>query len=185
MNKYSLCKTAIALAALLLLPLSAAQAARMSATEHKHADARIAADYKADEAGCKTQAGNAKDICMKEAKAKQTVAHAELQHSYSGKAQDWTRLQVAKAESAYSVAKERCDDKSGQAKDVCVEEAKTIETKALAEAKMSKRIEAARSDAASDKSDADYKLATEKCDSLAGDAKSACIAQVKAKFGKS
>ena len=184
MNKYSLCKTAVTLGALVLLPLSVAQAARMSATEHKHADARIAADYKADETGCKGQSDNAKDICMQEAKAKQKVAHAELQHRYSGKAQDWTRLQVVKAETAFAVAKERCDDKAGQAKDVCIEEAKAIETKALAEAKMSKRIEAARSDAASDKRDADYKLATEKCDSLAGDAKSACMVQAKTKFGK-
>ncbi|QPF72955.1 hypothetical protein G8A07_08450 [Roseateles sp. DAIF2] len=184
MNKYSLCKTSIGLLAL-LLPLGVAQAARMSAAEHKRSDARITADYKADEAGCKAQSGNAKDICLQEAKARRTVAHAELQHSYSGKARDWTRLQVAKAESAYAVAKERCDDKAGQAKDVCVEEAKAVETKALAEARMNKRIEAARSDAASDKNDAGYKLATEKCESQAGDAKSACIAQAKARFGKS
>jgi len=40
-------------------------------------------------------------------------------------------------------------------------------------------------DAAGDKRDADYKIATEKCDSLAGDAKSACISAAKSKYGKS
>jgi hypothetical protein len=91
---------------------------------------------------------------------------------------------VAKAESVYAVAKERCDDKAGNAKDVCVEEAKAVEVKALADAKMGKQIGEARSDAAADKRDADYKVAVEKCDVMAGDAKSACVASAKAQFGK-
>ena len=33
--------------------------------------------------------------------------------------------------------------------------------------------------------DADYKVPIEKCDALAGDAKSSCVAAAKAKFGKS
>jgi hypothetical protein len=33
--------------------------------------------------------------------------------------------------------------------------------------------------------DADYKVAIEKCDALAGDAKASCVAAAKAKFGKS
>ena len=40
------------------------------------------------------------------------------------------KVLVAKAESAYAVAKERCDDKSGNAKDVCVKEAKAVESRA-------------------------------------------------------
>ena len=34
------------------------------------------------------------------------------------------------------------------------------------------------------KTDADYKVAAEKCEALAGDAKSSCMASAKAKFGK-
>ena len=56
--------------------------------------------------------------------------------------------------------------------------------KALAEIKMVKEIRAAKSDAASDKMDADYKVANEKCESLAGDAKSQCVSAAKMKFGK-
>ena len=33
----------------------------------------------------------------------------------------------AKADATYNVAKEKCDDKAGNAKDVCVQEAKAIE----------------------------------------------------------
>ena len=91
---------------------------------------------------------------------------------------------VAKAKAAYEVAKERCDDLAGNAKDVCRQEAKAVEKKALADANMKKEIGDAKKDAASEKVNADYKVAIEKCDALAGDAKASCIATAKAKFGK-
>ena len=37
---------------------------------------------------------------------------------------------------------------------------------------------------AKDKRDADYQVAAEKCDALGGDAKSACLGQAKARFGR-
>jgi len=67
---------------------------------------------------------------------------------------------------------------------VCVKEAKAVEIKALADAKMGKEIGEARKDAATDKRDADYQVAAEKCDAPAGDAKTSCIAAAKARFGK-
>ena len=42
----------------------------------------------------------------------------------------------------------------------------------------------ARADARDDKRDADYKVAIEKCEALAGDAKSSCVMQAKAMAGK-
>ena len=63
-------------------------------------------------------------------------------------------------------------------------EAKTGRTKDMADAKMNKEIGEAKVDAAQAKRDADYKLAIEKCDALAGDAKSACVANAKSTFGK-
>jgi hypothetical protein len=91
---------------------------------------------------------------------------------------------VAAGESTYAVAKERCDDLTGNPKDVCVKEAKAVEVKALADAKLGKEIGEARHDAAADKRDADYKVAIEKCDALAGDAKSSCVASAKTSYGK-
>jgi hypothetical protein len=82
------------------------------------------------------------------------------------------------------VAKEKCDDKAGNDKDFCVKEAKAVETRALADAKMGKQIGEAKKEASEDKRDADYKVALEKCDALAGDAKASCIAAAKAKYGK-
>ena len=42
----------------------------------------------------------------------------------------------------------------------------------------------ARKDASAEKRDADYKVAIEKCDALAGVAKDACVGNAKAQYGK-
>lgn len=182
MNHHTLIKTTIALAAALLLPL--AQALPLSKVEYSNAKDKLSADYKLDKSACDSQAGNAKDICVEQAKAKEKVAKHELEYNYSGKQEDWTKLQVARAEAAHAVAKERCDDQAGNAKDVCRKEAKAVETKALADAKLSKRIVEAKVDAMDEKRDADYKVAAEKCEAMAGDAKASCVTAAKAKFGK-
>jgi hypothetical protein len=161
-----------------------AQAATMSKADYKADKDRIGANYKNDKAACASLSGNAKDICIEEAKAKEKNARAELEYSYSGKPGDQTKVLVTKAKSAYAVAKERCDDKAGNDKDVCVKEAKAVETKALADAKMGKQIREAKKDASADKRDADYKVAVQKCDALAGDAKAGCVAVAKGNFGK-
>jgi hypothetical protein len=182
MNPHFNLKASLLVAAMLALPV--AQAATMTKADYNTDKTRISADYKTDKAACASFAGNAKDICMEEAKAKEKIARAELEYSYSGKASDQTKLLEVKAKAAYAVAKEKCDDKAGNEKDVCVKEAKAIEAKALAEAKMGKQIGEARKDAAVETSDADYKVAVEKCDALAGDAKASCMSAAKAKFGK-
>ena len=176
-------KTSLVAAAILVLPM--AQAATMAKGDYNIDKQRIGATYKLDKAACDSLKNNAKDICVEEAKAKEKVGKAELEFSYTGKADDGNKVLVAKAESAYAVAKEKCDDQAGNAKDVCVKEAKAVEVKALADAKVVKVVGEARSDAAKDVIDADYKVAAEKCDALAGDAKTACMNAAKAKFGKS
>ncbi|MDO9312954.1 MAG: hypothetical protein Q7T97_00220 [Burkholderiaceae bacterium] len=176
-------KTTLVIASLLALPLLA-QANPMAQADYKATKSRISADHKADKIACGSLAGNAKDICHEEADGKEKVALAELEYSYTGKPADHTKLMEAKAEAAYGVAKEKCDDLAGNPKDVCVKEAKAIETKALADAKMNKKIGEAQTDASQAKIDADYKVAAEKCDALAGDAKAGCVSAAKARFGK-
>jgi hypothetical protein len=182
MNSTSSFKLSLLMAGLLALPL--AQAGGMSRADHSAAKSRIGAEYKADREACAAQTANAKDICQKEASAKQKVALAELQYDYSAKMADKTKVLVAKAESAYSVAKEKCDDQAGNLKDVCVKEAKAVEVKALADAKMAEKMTDARTDANDAKRDAEYKVANEKCDSLTGDAKGQCVSSAKIAFGK-
>jgi hypothetical protein len=179
-------KTTLAIAAFLSLPLAnLAQAANISKAEYNSGKDSIAATYKSDKAACASLAGNAKDICMEEAKGKEKVAKAELEYSYTGKPKDQNNIAVARADAAYAVAKEKCDDLAGNPKDVCVKEAKAAHTKGLADAKVSMVSGDVRRDAASDKRDADYKVAAQKCDALAGDAKTACVSEAKSRFGKS
>jgi hypothetical protein len=174
----------IAALCLSLLALTAAHGETMSQADYKASKTHIKEIYKSDKAACKLQSGNAKEVCEEEAKGKEKVALAELEYSYTGKTADRNKVQVVKAKAAYEVAKEKCDDMAGKAKNVCVQEAKAVEQKALAEAKMDKDIGEAKKDAAAEKMDADYKVALEKCDALAGDTKASCVAQAKAKFGK-
>jgi hypothetical protein len=175
----------LALTAAVLLAFAPVQAQTIGKVDYNAAKTRISADFKSDKASCDSRSGNAKDICVEEAKAKEKVALADLEYKHTGKSGDRNKLLTVKAETAYAVAKERCDDKSGNAKDVCVQEAKAVEVKALADAKMGKEIGEARSDAAATKRDADYKVAVEKCDAMSGDAKASCITAAKASFGKS
>jgi hypothetical protein len=168
-----------------LLSFSVAHAANLTQAQYKADKTRISAEYKADKNACDAFKDNAKDICIEDAKAKEKIALAEREFAYTGKAADQTKLLNAKAKSAYAVAKEKCDDQTGNAKDVCVKEAKAVEVKALADAKLGKDIGEARKEATEDKSDANYKVAIEKCDALSGDPKTNCVSAAKAKFGKS
>ena len=57
-------------------------AANMSKTEYKSEQQSIESASKTDKANCKSMSGNAKDICMAEAKGKEKVAKAELEAKY-------------------------------------------------------------------------------------------------------
>lgn len=182
MNKTLPLKASLIATAFLALPL--AQAANLSKAEYEAGKTRVGMEFKIDKEACASRASNAKDICMEEAKAKERVGLAQLEYSYSGTPADQTKVLVVKAETAYAVAKEKCDDKAGNVKDVCVKEAKAAETKALADARMGKQIGEAAKDAGDDKRNADYSVASEKCEAMAGDAKTECTAAAKARFGK-
>lgn len=183
MSKSMQLKAALAVAG--LLAFSTAQAADNNATSRTDYSAhkeRIEAMYKADKAACDKLSGNAKDICVEEAKGKQKIALAELDHTRSGK--DANKVAEARAEANYAVAKERCDDMAGNAKDVCMKDAKAVETQARTSAKANHEAAEARTEARHEQRDANYDAARERCDSLAGDAKDSCVNAAKSQFGK-
>jgi hypothetical protein len=158
--------------------------AAMTASEYSAAKDRASAEYKAAKEQCKGISGNAKDVCMAEAKAveQKAKANAEAQYKNTEKARQDAVIAAAKAD--YDVAKEKCDDRNGNDKDVCIKEAKAAETKAIADAKATQKVAAVRQDAREDKMDADYKVAIEKCDALSGAAKDSCVSAAKAKYHK-
>jgi hypothetical protein len=183
MNRLLSFKTASLIAGLLALPL--AHSGAMTKAEYRADKSRIEADYKADMVACGKRAGSTLDVCGEEAKARQKVARAGLEYAHTSKAGDGNKLLVAKAESAYAVAKAKCGDKSGNVKDMCITQAKAMETKALADARLGMQVGEAREDAATEKRDADFKVAAEKCDAMSGTSKDSCVAAAKLKFGKS
>jgi hypothetical protein len=175
-------KATVIFAAAVTASLSFAQT--MTRSEHSAAKTAIKADYKVDKAACSNSKANAKDICNEQAKGKEKVALAELEFKRSNTPSNSNKVAVAKANSTYEVAKEMCDDKTGEAKTLCKTEAKSAHTKAVAESKMNKTIGEAKVDEKQDISTADYKVAVEKCEVLGSDAKTACIASAKTKYNK-
>jgi hypothetical protein len=159
--------------------------------------AKSAADAQAkiDKAACSSLSANAKDVCIAQAKGKENVAKADAKVVYENNPKNREAARVARAEASYAVAKEKCDDLSGNSKDVCVKEAKAGLVKGKADAKVDRvaadtRIDGAakradaRADANADKRTADYKVAIEKCDVLTGAAKDSCVANAKTQYGK-
>jgi hypothetical protein len=154
------------------------------------------AQYKTDKDACSSLKGNAKDICVAEAKGKDNVAKADAEAAYENTPKARQNARVAHAQASYNVAIEKCDDVAGNRKDVCVKEAKAELVKGKANAKVDRVVSDTRHDAAvkqadaskeanADKRDAEYKVAIEKCDGLAGPAKDTCVSNAKAQYGKS
>lgn len=162
---------------------SSSFAATMSKDEYSAGKSRIAASEKSDKKACDVLSGNAKDVCEDEAEGKAKIAKAELEASYSGKPADAAKVELVRAEANYEVAKERCDDLAGNPKDVCQQQAKTTWEKAKADAKLKQKTGQAQTEAMETKREASLKLEVEKCDSLAGDAKSVCVADAKSRLG--
>ena len=152
--------------------------------------------YKIDKDACSSRSGNAKDICLAEANGKEKVAKADAEAAYNNTPKAREGARVTRAEATYNVAKEKCDELAGNPKDVCVKEADAALVKAKANANVDRvaadtRQEAAtkqaeaRKEANADKRDAEYKVAIEKCDALAGSTKDSCVSAAKAQYGKS
>lgn len=124
-----------------------ANAEPISKSEYETTQKRIEADYKAAKAACGSLSGNANDICKAEAKGKSNIAEAELEATYKPSLDNIYKARVAKADASYAVAKQKCDDKSGNDKDVCLKEAKAINTRAISNAKLEKQSGKANTEA--------------------------------------
>jgi hypothetical protein len=109
---------------------------------------QAAAKYDADKAACKPLKGNAQDICMAEAKAKERIAVADAQAAYENTDKARRKATDDKADALYNVAKEKCDDMKGNEKDACEKDAKAKRDQAKAQfAKTKARRDSASSGA--------------------------------------
>jgi hypothetical protein len=171
-------------------------AAPITKDNYAMAKTNAEAQYKLDKDACGSLSGNAKDICIAEAKGKESNAKADAEAMYENTPKAREHARIAHAQAAYDVAIEKCDDLAGNHKAVCVKEAKAELVKGKANAKVdrvaadtnkeaaTKQAEA-RTEASTDKRDAEFKVAIEKCDALAGNAKDVCVSNAKAQYGKS
>lgn len=199
-------KRAALSAALCLGVATHAIGAEMSKAENQAAADGIAATYRADRTACDAMSGNAKDVCIEQAKGQESVSKAELEAHFRPTATSQRDVSMAKAKAIHAVAKEKCDDFAGNAKDVCEKEAQAAFVIAEENAKLIQKMDEAnavareksgeartaaneqkaeaRKDAAEEKRDANYATAKEKCEALAGDAEDKCVKEAKARYAQ-
>jgi hypothetical protein len=151
--------------------------------------------FETEKRKCQAFSGNAQDICLAEAKGAHSVAHANAEANYKGTEHARLKAAKSKVDADYQIAHERCDNLSGNKKDICQQEAKSEKTKGYEAAKLaSKNAEAttefmktkkeAKEQAGQAIRDADYEVAIEKCDRFSGKTKEQCVQDAKNKFGK-
>jgi hypothetical protein len=160
-----------ALSAAIALAISAsAMGAGISEAQYKSAGQSIAARHTNDQAICESMAGNSKDVCQAEANGRESVAKAQLESSYSESGKSLHEVRLAKANAAYAIANEKCDDAAGNIQDVCRKEAQSVEVAAKADA---------------EKRAAAYAVAREKCDALGEKAQATCIQEARFRYEQS
>jgi hypothetical protein len=118
----------------------------LSKAAYKAGQDKIEIQAKADRKACGRLKANAKDICEADAKGKEKVAKAELDARYEPSPEAEREAKDAKAEADYAVAKEKCDNFKGNAKDACVKRAKADREAAVRLAKVEK-VETMRTNA--------------------------------------
>ncbi len=119
------------------------KSAGMSSAQYKAEKDRVEADAKAAKAACKGMKDNAKDICQAEAKGKEKLAKKELDYKKNPNDKNAVDVEKMKAEVAYELAKEKCEDQKGADAVSCKKQAKDMKDKAMADAKNYKRVASA------------------------------------------
>ena len=154
------------------------------------------AQYKTDKQSCASLSGNAKDICMAEAKGKDDVAKAEAAAAYENTPKTRESARVAHAQASLQGQHGEVRRPGGQPEGRLRQGSEGRARQGQGRRQGRPCRDRRRQDAAikqadaskeanADKRDADYKVAIEKCDALAGPAKDACVGNAKVRYGKS
>ena len=154
---------------------------------YRNVSEKATTEYKVATAKCDVKSGNDKDVCMAEAKASRarTESDALAKYNNSEKGRAAARNKVAEAE--YDVAKAKCDAMSGADKDSCMDNAKSVRTAAVADAKAgrdsaSTAVGASGSAglvASTDTKDPVKASAVAKCEQTSGASKTGCLVDSK------
>lgn len=161
------------------------------------AKAQIGADYKDHRHRCNDLKANARDVCLKEARGRKKIALADLHARYAPSDRATYLAQVARADVAYAVAQEKCEDRAGQARAVCKKDAKALHVRALEDAEVARiearmadtpaardtAVAAARKKAATERRARDYEAARERCKAMQADARAQCLTDARRVYG--
>jgi len=148
---------------------------KMSRDAYKAEKDRIEAEYKAANEKCDKLKGNAEDVCEVSAKGNRRIAEADLDARNKNTPAAQEEAKKVRADVQYDVAKEKCDDLSGNAKDVCQKDAKAAHARAVSD------VRGQRTDSRADATAANLDAALARCDKLTGDARASCLADARSK----
>jgi osmotically-inducible protein OsmY len=150
---------------------------------------KAAADYKAASAKCGSMGANDKEVCMAEARLARTRTESDALSEYNNTPKGREKARSSLADAEYDLAKAKCGGKSGADKDDCMNNAKSVHTAALADARSGSTAtgsSAAGATAAggglvagTDTRDPAKASAVDKCAQHGGDAKTGCLVQTK------
>jgi len=168
------------IATLLATAAGAAFAAPTVALNHDPASYRAvtqkaAADYKVATAKCGSMSGNDKDVCMAEARLARTRTESDALSQYNNTAKGREKARANLADAEYDLAKTKCGAKSGADKDDCMNNAKSVHTAALADAKAATTATGSSASGTT----ASGSPAMDKCAQQGGDSKTGCLVQTK------
>jgi osmotically-inducible protein OsmY len=142
---------------------------------------KAAADYKAATTKCGGMNGNDKDVCMAEAKLARTRTESDALSQYNNTPKGREKARSSLADAEYDLAKAKCGGKSGAEKDDCMNNAKSVHTAALADAKSAATATGASTagTTAVGTGEQTKSAAVDKCAQAGGDGKTGCLVQTK------
>jgi osmotically-inducible protein OsmY len=141
---------------------------------------KAAADYKAATAKCGSMNGNDKDVCMAEARLARTRTESDALSQYNNTAKGREKARSSLADAEYDLAKAKCGARSGADKDDCMNNARSVHTAALADAKSATTATGASTAGATAAGSGEQsRAAADKCAQAGGDSKTGCLVQTK------
>jgi len=100
---------------------------------------RIDAEFEAARERCDDLAGQAKDVCLAEARADRRIRKVEVAARDQGTPKARYDADIARAEAEFVVAKERCGVRAAADRETCVTDARAREARVKEEARRARR----------------------------------------------
>ena len=142
--------TATLLATALTAAFSSAYAAdtKPDTATYRTLTQKAAADYKMATEKCNGMAGNARTLCVEEAKVARYRLDVDTVGQYNNTLKARTAARTALANAEHGLAKARCAVMTGADKDTCLSTAHSVHTAAIADAKADRDVRVAATAAA-------------------------------------